>query len=83
MLTATLIAIVIGAISGWAAAKLVRGRGFGLTGDILLGIAGAVVANWILGGIGVTLGGGVIGAILTGILGAVALLFAAKLLRRV
>ena len=46
-LNALLVALVIGAIAGWLAGQLVQGTGFGLLGDILIGILGAVFASWL------------------------------------
>ena len=51
-------ALIIGAIAGWLAGLIVRGAGFGLIGNIVVGIIGALVAGWLLPQIGVTLGGG-------------------------
>ena len=45
MLTALLIALIIGAIAGWLAGLLVQGTGFGLLGDILVGIVGALITS--------------------------------------
>ena len=66
MLTAIIIACVIGAIAGWLAGLLVQGTGFGLVGDIVVGILGALIAGFLFPALGITLalGGGVVGAIL-------------------
>ena len=60
MLTALLIALIIGAIAGWLAGLLVQGTGFGLLGDILVGIVGALMTSVLLPGLGIglTLGAG-------------------------
>ena len=55
-LNALLVALVIGAIAGWLAGQLVQGTGFGLLGDILIGILGAVFASWLFPTLGVHLG---------------------------
>jgi uncharacterized membrane protein YeaQ/YmgE (transglycosylase-associated protein family) len=39
--------LVIGLLAGWLAGKLVRGRGFGCIGDIVLGLIGSVIGGWI------------------------------------
>ncbi len=52
-----LAALVIGAIAGWLAGLIVRGAGFGLIGNIVVGIIGALVASWLLPQLGVSLGG--------------------------
>ena len=40
--------LIVGAIAGWLAGMVVRGGGFGLIGDIIVGIIGAVIAGWLL-----------------------------------
>ena len=84
-MTALLIALLIGAAAGWLAGQLVQGTGFGLIGDILIGIAGAVMAALLfpLLGIGLTLGGGILGAILVATIGAVILLLIVRVIRQV
>ena len=63
-LVTILIWIVVGGVAGWLAGLLVRGGGFGLVGDIILGIAGAILAGWLLPTLGISLGGGIVGAII-------------------
>ena len=46
-LEALIVALIIGAVAGWLAGFVVKGRGFGLIGDIVVGIVGALVANWL------------------------------------
>ena len=60
MLTSLIVALVIGAIAGWLAGLLVQGTGFGLLGDIIVGIVGAMITSMLFPklGIGLTLGGG-------------------------
>src|SRR6516162_5964039 len=55
---ALIIWLVIGAIAGWLAGMLVKGYGFGLVGNIVVGIAGAFIAGWLLPQIGFILAGG-------------------------
>ena len=83
-LMAILVACAIGAVAGWLAGVLVVGAGFGLIGNILLGIAGAFMAALLFPrlGLGLTLGGGIVGAIVTSALGAVVLLLVVSLLKR-
>ena len=75
--------IIIGGIAGWLAGKVVRGRkgGFGLIGDIVVGIVGAVIAGWLLPFLGVHLGVGIVGEIIDAFIGAVILLVVLRLLR--
>jgi uncharacterized membrane protein YeaQ/YmgE (transglycosylase-associated protein family) len=75
-------AIVIGAIAGWLAGLIVRGAGFGLLGNIVIGILGALVAGWLLPQIGVHLASGLIGSVLDATIGAVIILVILSLIRR-
>ena len=74
--------LIIGAIAGWLAGLIVKGYGFGLLGNIIIGIIGAFVGTWLLGRLGVSLGGGVAGAIINAVIGAVVILFLLGLMRR-
>ncbi|WP_327544684.1 GlsB/YeaQ/YmgE family stress response membrane protein [Yoonia sp.] len=78
-----LVIIIIGAIAGWLAGQLIRGFGFGLLGNIVVGVLGAFVAGLIFPVIGLGFGGGLIGSIIHATLGAVILLFLIRLVKRV
>ena len=80
---AILIILFIGAVAGWLAGLLVQGTGFGLIGDIVIGIIGAFIAGWLLPRIGLHIGGGIISSIINATSGAVILLVVIKLVRRV
>lgn len=74
--------LIIGAIAGWLAGMLVKGGGFGLIVDIIVGIVGAFIGGWLAGVLHISLGGGWIGSIITAVIGAVILLFLIRLIRR-
>jgi uncharacterized membrane protein YeaQ/YmgE (transglycosylase-associated protein family) len=74
--------LIIGAIAGWLAGVLVKGGGFGLIVDIIVGIVGAFIGGWLAGVLHISLGGGWIGSIITALIGAVILLFLIRLVRR-
>jgi uncharacterized membrane protein YeaQ/YmgE (transglycosylase-associated protein family) len=74
--------LVIGAIAGWLAGQIVAGGGFGLVGDIVVGIIGAVVAGWLLPRVGLYIGGGFIAEIINAVIGAVVLLIVVRLVKR-
>ncbi|EAT13446.1 GlsB/YeaQ/YmgE family stress response membrane protein [Bermanella marisrubri] len=76
-----LVMLCVGAASGWLAGLLVKGRGFGLLADILLGILGAFIGGFALGLIGITLGG-ILGSIIKATIGAVLLLLIVRLIKR-
>ncbi len=77
-----LIYLAIGAVSGWLAGKLMRGGGFGLLGDIVIGIVGAVVGGYLFGLAGLSAGSGLVGSIVTATAGAMVLLFLIRLVKR-
>ena len=74
--------LVIGAIAGWLAGQIMTGFGFGLVGNIILGIIGAVVAGWLFPNFFPAIGGPFIGAIINALIGAVIVLFVIGLLKR-
>ena len=74
--------LIIGAIAGWLAGQVMKGSGFGLVGDIVVGILGAVVAGFLFPRLGLNLGGNIVGAIISATIGACVLLFVARLVRR-
>lgn len=74
--------IIVGLIAGWAAGKIMKGRGYGVLADIVLGIVGAIIGGWVVGMLGLG-GGGLIWSILVAILGAVILIWLVRLIKRV
>jgi uncharacterized membrane protein YeaQ/YmgE (transglycosylase-associated protein family) len=74
--------LVIGAVAGWLAGQIVKGGGFGLVGDIVVGIIGSVVAGWLLPRVGLYIGGGFIAEIINAVIGAVVLLIVVRLVKR-
>jgi uncharacterized membrane protein YeaQ/YmgE (transglycosylase-associated protein family) len=74
--------LVIGAIAGWLAGIIMKGGGFGLVGDIIVGIVGAAVAGYLLPRLGIYIGGGVVGAIINAVIGACILLFVVRLVAK-
>jgi uncharacterized membrane protein YeaQ/YmgE (transglycosylase-associated protein family) len=78
-----LVILIIGIVAGWLAGKVVRGGGFGLIGDLLVGIAGAFIASWLFPRFGVHIGTGIGEQIVWAMLGAIILLVVVRLIRRV
>jgi uncharacterized membrane protein YeaQ/YmgE (transglycosylase-associated protein family) len=76
--------VVVGIIAGWLAGKLVRGTGFGLVGDFVIGIIGAFIGGWLLPRIGIAsiVGQPFVDAILFAAIGAVVLLIVLRLIKR-
>jgi len=80
---ALIIWLVVGAIAGWLAGMVVKGGGYGLIGDIVVGILGGVCAGWLLPQVGIVIGSGIIAAIIDAFIGAVILLIVLRLIKRV
>jgi uncharacterized membrane protein YeaQ/YmgE (transglycosylase-associated protein family) len=76
-----LVILLVGIVAGWLAGKVVRGAGFGIVGDLLIGILGAFIGNWLLPRVGIHLGTGIVSAIVNATIGAIVLLLVVRLLR--
>jgi uncharacterized membrane protein YeaQ/YmgE (transglycosylase-associated protein family) len=74
--------LVIGALAGWLAGSIVKGGGFGILGDIVVGIVGAFIGGWLLPQLGVHLGIGLVGVVASATIGAVVLLLVLRLVTR-
>ncbi len=74
--------IVVGMVAGWLAGLVMRGGGYGLLVDLILGIFGGIVGGWVFGMLGVWPGGGVIGSIIVAFVGAVILVWISRLLKK-
>jgi len=77
-----LVILLIGAVAGWLAGQIVQGTGFGLLGDIIIGIIGAFIASWLFPQLGLHLGAGIVAEIIAATIGAVLLLVIMRLVRR-
>ena len=77
-----LLFIVIGCLAGFIAGKLMRGGGFGLIVNLILGVSGGIFGGWVLGLLGIDLGMGLVGQLLTSVIGAALLLFIASLFKK-
>jgi uncharacterized membrane protein YeaQ/YmgE (transglycosylase-associated protein family) len=75
-----LVIIFVGIIAGWLAGRVMEGGGFGLIGDLLVGLIGAFIGNWLLPRLGIHLGVGIVAAILNAFIGAIVLLLLLRLL---
>lgn len=76
-----LVILFVGIVAGWLAGKVVRGSGFGLIGDLVVGVAGAFVATWLFPKFGIRLGSGIVSEIIYSALGAIVLLLVVRLIR--
>ena len=73
--------LLVGLVAGYLAGKIVRGAGFGLVGDLCVGIVGAFIGDWLLPQLGIHLGTGIISAIINATIGAVLLLVVLRLVQ--
>ncbi|MBR1180106.1 GlsB/YeaQ/YmgE family stress response membrane protein [Bradyrhizobium sp. KB893862 SZCCT0404] len=76
-----LVILFVGLVAGWLAGKVVRGTGFGIIGDIVVGVAGALVASFLFPKLGIRLGTGLVSEIVYSAIGAVILLLVVRLVR--
>ena len=76
-----LVILFVGLVAGWLAGQIVRGTGFGIVGDLIVGILGAFSGSWLWPQLGIHLGTGVISAIVNATIGAILLLLIVGLLR--
>jgi len=74
--------LLIGLIAGWLAGKVIRGGGYGVVGDMIVGVIGAFIGGWLFSLIGIS-AGGLIGSIITAFVGAVVLILILRAIRRV
>ncbi len=76
-----LVTLFVGLVAGWLAWKVVRGAGFGIIGDIIIGILGAFIAGWLFPRLGFAIGGGLVAEIIYAAIGAILLLLIVRLIR--
>lgn len=81
-LNSLIFTLIIGAASGWLAGLIRQGYGFGLLGNIVVGILGAFIGGWLFKQMGVSIGTGLVNHIITAVIGALVLLFLIGLLRK-
>jgi uncharacterized membrane protein YeaQ/YmgE (transglycosylase-associated protein family) len=74
--------LVIGLVAGWLAGRIMRGRGLGLVGDLVIGVIGALLGGWLFDFLGLSFGG-ILGSLVTALVGAIILLYLLRLVKRV
>jgi uncharacterized membrane protein YeaQ/YmgE (transglycosylase-associated protein family) len=75
--------IIVGLIAGWLAGVVMKGGGYGVLVDIVLGVVGGIVGGWLFGALGIFPGGGLVGSIIVAFVGAVVLVGITRMLKRV
>lgn len=76
------IIVVVGIVAGWLAGQVMRGSGFGLAGDLVIGVLGAFIGSWLLPRLNVHIGTGLVAAIASATIGAIILLLVLGALQR-
>ena len=82
MLSGLLWWCIVGLIAGFLAGKVMKGGGFGVLMDIVIGIVGAMIGGWVFGLVGIFPGGGLIGSVLVAFVGACILLWLVRLIKK-
>jgi uncharacterized membrane protein YeaQ/YmgE (transglycosylase-associated protein family) len=77
-----LVFLIVGAVAGWLAGLIVSGGGFGLIGNMVIGIIGALIAGYLFPAVGITLGTGVLAAIIHATIGAIILLVLIRVVKQ-
>jgi uncharacterized membrane protein YeaQ/YmgE (transglycosylase-associated protein family) len=72
--------LVIGLVAGWLAGRIMKGGGFGLVGDLVVGVIGALLGGWLFSLLGISLGG-ILGSLVMALVGAIVLLFLVRLIK--
>lgn len=76
-----LVILLVGIVAGWLAGQIVQGTGFGIIGDLIIGVIGAFIGSWLLPRSGIHLGAGIVASIINATLGAIVLLLILRLVR--
>jgi uncharacterized membrane protein YeaQ/YmgE (transglycosylase-associated protein family) len=77
-----IIFVLIGLIAGWLAGQIVKGRDFGLVGNLIIGVVGAFIGGYLFNILGISAGVGAVGSFITAFVGAVVLVWIIKLVSR-
>ncbi len=75
-----IVIIIVGIIAGWLAGNIVRFGGYGLIGDLIVGVIGAFIGDWLLPQLGIHLGAGIVALVANATLGAIVLLILLRLI---
>jgi uncharacterized membrane protein YeaQ/YmgE (transglycosylase-associated protein family) len=73
--------LVVGLVAGWLAGKILKGSGFGLVGDLVVGVIGAFIGVWLFGQLGISVGG-ILGLLVASIVGALLPLYVLRLIKK-
>ena len=73
--------LVVGVVAGWLAGRIMKGKGFGLVGDLVVGVIGAFIGVWLFGLLGIS-AGGILGLLVAALVGALVLLYVIRMVKR-
>ena len=74
--------LVVGLIAGWLAGKIMKGGGFGLIGNLIVGVVGAVIGGYVFDFLNISFGG-FIGSVAAALVGAVLLLYLIRIIKKI
>jgi uncharacterized membrane protein YeaQ/YmgE (transglycosylase-associated protein family) len=74
--------LIVGLIAGWLAGQVMKGGGYGLVGDMIVGVIGAIFGGWLFGRLGIGVGYGLIGSIIVAFIGAIILIAILRMIKR-
>lgn len=74
--------ILVGLVAGWLAGQVMKGGGYGVLMDIVLGLLGGIIGGWVFGALGIWPAGGIVGSIVVSFVGAVILVGLTRMLKR-
>jgi uncharacterized membrane protein YeaQ/YmgE (transglycosylase-associated protein family) len=74
--------ILIGLVAGWLAGKIMKGKGFGVVGNIVIGVIGALIGGFLFRLVGISTNGGLIGSLIVATIGAVVLLWLLRFFKK-
>jgi len=74
--------LLVGLVAGWLAGQVMKGGGYGVLMDIVLGLLGGIIGGWVFGALGIWPAGGIVGSIVVSFVGAVILVGLTRMLKR-
>ena len=74
--------LVVGGVAGWLAGLIMKGGGFGVIGNIIVGVLGAFAGTYLFDALGISIAGGLVGSLITAIIGAVVIVFIVGLIKK-
>ncbi len=74
--------LVVGGVAGWLAGTIVKGGGFGVVGNIIVGVLGAFAGSFLFDLAGISIAGGLVGSLITALIGAVVVVFVIGLIKK-